>query len=399
MKKFLFLISCLVLFGLAGCKHDEEPQKQSYTITVINECSDSIIVWGGSVPKAENNTWDWKNMKEDVFLDSNPILAPNGSIEITGKLASNEDFLVGGRRPEIDYICRCAVDKRYKYVYFRDSVGYVGEGEEKQEQKQIAVFAYTETGDRKDYTFTIQNNCDIDLTIAVGDFPKYNGKYEWALYNWYEIHDKVLVKAGESLEITGKLLNSYVFGIDVWLTDENQTSKGWYLDPHLGYITLLFDNSNPEKSIKGYQLAEKKAKIEDNGEADIYPLTIENGYTEPVIVLAGDVSIKGSGYNWDTVDPQKFLGAILLNPGDSFSLFGKIVTGKVFYVEALPLSGGGAGWAVTPNYDKVVIKKADKGSPDEQFIITIDRQTTSSGSSSSSQILLSTRNPSYFVSK
>ena len=43
MKKFLFLISCLVLFGFAGCKKDAEVEKQNYSITITNICEEDIL--------------------------------------------------------------------------------------------------------------------------------------------------------------------------------------------------------------------------------------------------------------------------------------------------------------------------------------------------------------------
>lgn len=81
------------MFGLTGCKHEVE--KQSYSVTITNNCSDDIIVDVGYIPLTKNNNVDWDNAGYSTFKH-NLALAPGESALVSGKLADNEWFCIGG---------------------------------------------------------------------------------------------------------------------------------------------------------------------------------------------------------------------------------------------------------------------------------------------------------------
>ena len=82
MKKFLFLISCLLVFGLTGCKKDVE--RQSYSVTITNNCSVDILVNVGYVEYDKKTGYDWDHasyyaFKEYMQLGPGEIAVVSGS--------------------------------------------------------------------------------------------------------------------------------------------------------------------------------------------------------------------------------------------------------------------------------------------------------------------------------
>ena len=389
MKKFLFLISCLVVFGLVSCKKDVE--RQSYSVTITNNCSVDILVNVGYVEYDKKNGYDWNNASYSAFKEYMQ-LGPGENAVVSGKLASNEYFCIGGKISKMDR--SWAVDARYKYVYFREDLQTPGNVVLSKYRTDISSLT------KKQYSFTIKNECSQDLKVCVGEVPKVSGEYLWTNSNGYTVsYDKELA-SGASLDITGGLYDGYSFIVDVYkkVGEDYEIVSGWATDPE--YITLLMYNGNPDNpdEIWGRSFAKKESKIKDNGDSDIYPLTITNKYTAPVTVFAGDVpySIKNESkiYNWDAGNPEAFLGKIILEPNESIKIYGKLSGNKDFYVVAWPLYGnGGSGWSValTNNHADIVA--------DSEWVVGVKSYNESSGSSSSSPILLSAVNPMITVSK
>ena len=386
MKKFLFLISCLVLFGFAGCKKDAEVEKQKYSITITNICEEDILVNVGYI-EDKNNNFDWDNAGYGSFKNNLP-LSPNESVTVTGELAANEWFLVGGKiAGQFRY---WPVNTSSKFVYFREYVGEEGRVLLSKYRKDVSDLPKTQ------YSFTIKNICAQDLTVIVGEVPKTAGEYLWNYANGYTVTYEKTVKAGESLDVTGKLYDGFSFCVDVY--DGENLCNGWAVDND--DETFLIYNGNPEKptEVWAQALSKKEGKIENTGASDIYPLTITNKFTEPVIVFAGDVpyTIKNNQnvYNKNAANPESFLGKVVLEPNEDIKIYGKLAEGKAFYVTVWPLYGsGGSWWGFTvPNNQADIVAHPE-------YKVAINWSNTSSGSSSSSQILLSTRNSYIPVSK
>lgn len=392
MKKFLFLISCLVLFGLTGCKHEVE--KQSYSVTITNNCSDDIIVDVGYIPLTKNNSFDWDNAGYSEFKH-NYVLAQNESVLVSGKLADNEWFCIGAtiKSSQLRY---WPVEPRSKYVYFRENEQNPGNVLLSKYRTDISVLT------KKTYSFTIQNALTQDIQICVGDVPKVAGKYLWDYANGYTSSYEKEIKTGQSLDITGGLYDGSSFVVDVYKKAADGKTyeyySGWAVDP--GYETFYIYNGDKEDSsvVSGIALAKKEGKITNTGASDIYPLTITNKFAEPVIVFAGDVPYTITNnqnvYNKNAANPESFLGKVILEPGEDIKIYGKLTDGKAFYVTVWPLYGsGGSWWAFTPPNNQADVVAHD------EYKVAINWSNTSSGSSSSSQILLSTRNPMVYVSK
>ncbi len=391
MKKFLFLISCLVLFGLTGCKHEVE--KQSYSVTITNNCSDDILVNVGSVAKGKNNDFDWDNAGYSTFKH-NLALAPGQSALVSGKLADNEWFCIGGTitASQLRY---WPVEPRAKYVYFRVN---------EEDPANVLLSKYRTDVSEKNktsYTFTIKNDYEEDIMIDVGEVPKVAGQYLWDYSNAYTVSYKKEIKAGESLKITGGLYDGSSFVVDIYKKaaqgNDYEFYLGWAVDSE--YETFYIYNGDKEDSsvISGIALAKKEGKITNTGASDIYPLTITNKFTEPVIVFAGDVPYTITNnknvYNKNAANPESFLGKVVLEPNEDIKIYGKLAGGKAFYVTVWPLYGtGGSWWAFTPPNNQADVVAHD------EYKVAINWSNTSSGSSSS-QILLSTRNPMVYVSK
>ena len=383
MKKFLFLISCLVLFGLTGCKKDVE--KQKYSITITNTCDEDILFNVGYIAY-KNNAFDSKNAGYGEFKKNEP-LSPNESVTVSGELAADEWFVVEGKISGSYYWW--PVEPRLKYVYFREYEGKEG---------RVLLSKYrTDVSDlpKTQYSFTIKNICAQDLTVIVGEVPKTAGEYLWNYANGYTVTYEKTVKAGESFDVTGKLYDGFSFCVDVY--DGEKFCSGWAVDND--DETFLIYNGNPEKptEVWGQALSKKEGKIENTGASDIYPLTITNKFTEPVIVFAGDVpyTIKNNQnvYNKNAANPESFLGKVVLEPNEDIKIYGKLAEGKAFYVTVWPLYGsGGSWWAFTvPNNQADIVAHSE-------YTVAINWSNTSSGSSSS-PILLSTRNSYFPVSK
>jgi len=213
----------------------------------------------------------------------------------------------------------------------------------------------------KQSTVKIQNLCDQSIVITLGTVPKSgdtNNPYNWKQSKSGTILGNTTINSNKSLEVQMPAIkNNEAYFIGCQL--QNGQGNGWAFEKD-SYL-VIFSNSNEKKELWMQSFNGGKSKIEKSDDPDVVPIKITNKYTESLGVSLGDVPYKDGKHIWNAGNNYTFLNNTLLMPGESITVYGKIIDGQNFFINGRLLSGGGNGWGISKGFNQVTFINTDNG--------------------------------------